>query len=70
MALALKSAFEFLRARPNVVCVRGNYDKNVALFPEREDEYRKKWGRVAPGEVGRASAGTARPSRTRRGSGC
>ena len=45
---APEECVEFLRARPNVVCVRGNYDKNVALFPEREDEYRKKWGRVRP----------------------
>lgn len=38
----------FLRARPSVVTVRGNYDKNIALFPEREAEYRKKWGKVRP----------------------
>ncbi len=38
----------FLQDRPNVVSVKGNYDKNVALFPEREAEYRKKWGRARP----------------------
>ncbi len=38
----------FLQERPNVVSVRGNYDKNVALFPEREAEYRKRWSKVRP----------------------
>lgn len=38
----------FLRERPNVVGVKGNYDKNVALFPEREAEYRKKWVKTRP----------------------
>lgn len=38
----------FLQERPNVVSVSGNYDKNVALFPEREADYRKKWGRTRP----------------------
>lgn len=38
----------FLREHPNVVSVKGNYDKNVALFPEREAEYRKKWGKTRP----------------------
>lgn len=38
----------FLRAHPNVVTVQGNYDKNVALYPERCAEYRKKWGRARP----------------------
>jgi len=38
----------FLRARPSLVSVKGNYDKNVALFPERQAEYRKKWGRARP----------------------
>jgi len=38
----------FLRERPNIIGVKGNYDKNVALFPEREAEYRKKWGKLRP----------------------
>ncbi len=38
----------FLRECPNVVSVKGNYDKNVALFPERGSEYRKKWGKTRP----------------------
>ena len=38
----------FLRSRPNILNVRGNYDKNVAQFPEREAEYRKKWARSRP----------------------
>jgi putative phosphoesterase len=38
----------FLQDRPNILTVQGNYDKNVALFPEKEAEYRKKWGKVRP----------------------
>ncbi len=38
----------FLRLQPGLVSVKGNYDKNVALFPERAAEYRKKWGRARP----------------------
>ncbi len=38
----------FLRAHPEVVTVQGNYDKNVAHFPEKEAEYRKKWARARP----------------------
>ncbi len=45
---APEACVRFLRARPAVVTVRGNYDKNVASFPEREAEYRKKWGRLRP----------------------
>lgn len=45
---APEACVRFLRARPNIVTVRGNYDKHVALFPEREAEYRKKWGRLRP----------------------
>ena len=41
----------FLRARPGIVTVKGNYDKNVALFPEREAEYVKKWGRSRPDKL-------------------
>ena len=63
---APEECIEFLRARPNVVCVKGNYDKNVALFPEREDEYRKKWGRVRPEKLAairRDSAAITKASR-------
>ena len=38
----------FVRARPNIVSVRGNYDKNVAQFPDKEAEFRKKWGKSRP----------------------
>ena len=38
----------FLRERPQCVSVEGNYDKNVARFPEREAEYRKKWAGPRP----------------------
>ena len=48
---APEECIQFLRARPNVVCVRGNYDKNVALFPEREAEYHKRWGRTRPDKL-------------------
>jgi len=43
-----EACIQFLQVHSNIVTVRGNYDKNVALFPEREAEYRKKWGRVRP----------------------
>ncbi len=43
-----EACVEFLRAHPESVSVKGNYDKNVALFPEREAEYRKKWGSSRP----------------------
>ena len=45
---APEACVQFLQSRPNIVTARGNYDKNVALFPEREAEYRKKWGRARP----------------------
>lgn len=45
---APEACARFLRARPGILTVRGNYDKNVAAFPEREAEYRKKWGRARP----------------------
>ena len=45
---APETCVQFLRARPNIVTVRGNYDKNVAQFPKRDGEYRKKWGRARP----------------------
>ncbi len=43
-----QGCIDFLRARPNILTVQGNYDRNVARFPVREDEYRKKWGRTRP----------------------
>lgn len=45
---APEACVQFLRALPNIVTVRGNYDKNVAQFSEREAEFRKKWGRARP----------------------
>ncbi len=38
----------FLRERPDIVSVQGNYDRSVARFPEKKDEYRKKWGKTRP----------------------
>lgn len=45
---APEACVRLLREHPNCITVKGNYDKNVALFPEREAEYRKKWGRLRP----------------------
>ncbi len=45
---APEECVRFLRSCPNILTVRGNYDKNVAQFPEREAEYRKKWARSRP----------------------
>ncbi len=43
-----EACVQFLRERPNIVSVKGNYDKNIALFPEREAEYHKKWAALRP----------------------
>lgn len=45
---APEACAQFVRAHPNISTTQGNYDKNVALFSEREAEYRKKWGRSRP----------------------
>ena len=45
---APEACVQFVRAHSNIVTTQGNYDKNVALFPTREPEYRKKWGRSRP----------------------
>lgn len=46
-----EACVDFLRGHPGCVSVKGNYDKNVALFPEREAEYRKKWGSSRPDKL-------------------
>ncbi|MGO8671055.1 MAG: metallophosphoesterase family protein [Capsulimonadaceae bacterium] len=38
----------FMRDRPQIVCVLGNYDKNVAAFPEEKERFRRKWGATRP----------------------
>ena len=43
-----EACVRFLQARPNCLSVKGNYDKNVALFPDREAEYHRKWGNSRP----------------------
>ncbi len=43
-----EACVRFLRERPHLVSVRGNYDKNVALFPSHAGEYRRKWGLTRP----------------------
>ena len=45
---APEECVDFIRSRPNIVNVRGNYDKNVAAFPEREEDYRRRWRRKRP----------------------
>ncbi|BDI32209.1 phosphoesterase [Capsulimonas corticalis] len=57
---------QFLRDHPNIVNVRGNYDKHVALFPERREKYQKKWGRLRPDKYATlrdSSAAISDPSR-------
>jgi putative phosphoesterase len=39
---------QFLRCHRNVITVRGNYDKTVALFGERASHYKKKWKLTRP----------------------
>ena len=41
----------FLRATPNIVCVQGNYDKNVAHFPEKARRVPQEVGQVPPAQV-------------------
>ena len=43
-----EACVQFLQAHPKILTAKGNYDKNVALFPERQGEYQKKWGRERP----------------------
>ncbi len=43
-----EACVQFLREHPSCVSVKGNYDKNVALFPQCEAEYRKKWAKPRP----------------------
>lgn len=50
----------FLQAHPNIVTVQGNYDKHAARFPEKQAEYRKKWGKSRPEKL----AAIARDSET------
>jgi len=38
----------FIKSHNNILSVQGNYDKSVALFPERVSSYRKKWGQFRP----------------------
>jgi predicted phosphodiesterase len=39
---------QFLRARPQILGVQGNYDKHVARFTEKKDELHRKWGKSRP----------------------
>ncbi len=43
------ACLEFVRdpAR-QIVSVGGNYDINVSRYPEKQDSYRKKWGKLRP----------------------
>lgn len=43
-----EACVQFLREHPQCMSVKGNYDKNVALFPTQEREYRLKWSLLRP----------------------
>ncbi len=43
-----EACVRFLRERAHIVCVQGNYDKNVAQFPEKQSEFHKKWSKNRP----------------------
>lgn len=43
-----QECIQFLQSHPQILTVQGNYDKNIARFPEKEGEYRKKWGKARP----------------------
>jgi putative phosphoesterase len=45
---APEACIEFLRERPNIVCVRGNYDRSVAKFLTHQEEYQAKWSKSRP----------------------
>lgn len=45
---APEACIEFLRAHPNIIGVRGNYDRSVAKFPKHQKEYQAKWGKSRP----------------------
>ena len=45
---APEACVTFLRAQAHLHSVRGNYDKNVAQFPDKIAEFRKKWGTSRP----------------------
>ena len=47
-----EACVRFLRGHSNIITVKGNYDKNVALFPKREAAYRLKWGLLRPEKFG------------------
>jgi putative phosphoesterase len=46
-----EACVNFLRGHSECVSVKGNYDKNVALYPEREAEYCKKWAGSRPDKL-------------------
>lgn len=61
-----EACVQFLQERPQCVSVRGNYDKNIALFHEHEAEYRRKWGNLRPDKfeaIKRDSAATSKNAR-------
>lgn len=43
-----EACVRFLRECSICVSVKGNYDKNIAVFPKREAAYRLKWGLLRP----------------------
>ena len=36
-----EETIEFIRSHQNILSVQGNYDRSVALFPEKVNSYRK-----------------------------
>lgn len=38
----------FIKSHDNILSVQGNYDKSVALYPERASRYKKKWALFRP----------------------
>lgn len=46
-----EGCIHFLRERPQIVSVRGNYDKHVAAFPNNVEEYKARWGKARPDKL-------------------
>ena len=42
------SCIEFVRSHQQIISVGGNYDYNVAHFPEKQELFQEKWGQSRP----------------------
>jgi putative phosphoesterase len=45
---APEACLQFLRGHPEILCVQGNYDRNVARYPDKQADFLRKWGKTRP----------------------